>query len=279
MNKKVIIIGLVAAFAIGSISIATATPVIINGDFSVTDTNHALAGNQAQTVPAEMDDDDQNGGTYNGNQFVNGWMADGYNIWFPDETQATTVSAIGTWDSNGGTGAERLWGPGFETSDPIADTPPTGSSTFVGLDGDQADPGVQASIWQTVTNLTPGASYNISFYWAAGQLQSRNGATHSSLLVSFGDGPAQSTGMQDNPDSSFSGWWSASMNFTADSTSEVLKFLAAGTPDGLPPMSLLTGVSIRQNVPEPSELGLFGLGLFGLGLVTLGARRRALRRR
>jgi len=54
------------------------------------------------------------------------------------------------------------------------------------------------------------------------------------------------------------------------SATEVLSFLAIGTPGGVPPFSLLDGVSITE-VPEPTSLALLGAGL---GLVGLMTRRR-----
>lgn len=49
-----------------------------------------------------------------------------------------------------------------------------------------------------------------------------------------------------------------------------LSFLAVGTPAGVPPFSLLDGVSMVA-VPEPQTWGMLGLGL---GLVGFAARRR-----
>ena len=64
----------------------------------------------------------------------------------------------------------------------------------------------------------------------------------------------------------FTGWQTENLTFTAKSTTEVLSFLAIGTPGGEPPMSLLDGVSVSDNaVPEPSSLALLGTGLAGMG--------------
>jgi hypothetical protein len=64
--------------------------------------------------------------------------------------------------------------------------------------------------------------------------------------------------------------------FTADATSEVLSFLAIGTPisPSVPPFSLLDSVSMMA-VPEPSTWAMMALGFAGLGLAGYRARRAA----
>ena len=60
------------------------------------------------------------------------------------------------------------------------------------------------------------------------------------------------------------------MNFTYDGTSNVLSFLASGTPAGAPPMVLLDNVSLSA-VPEPGTVALLAGSLV---LVAIAVRRR-----
>ncbi|QXQ08678.1 PEPxxWA-CTERM sorting domain-containing protein [Sphingosinicellaceae bacterium] len=62
------------------------------------------------------------------------------------------------------------------------------------------------------------------------------------------------------------------MTFTASAVSQVLSFLAVGTPNGAPPISFLDGVSLTAAVPEPATWGLM---LVGFGAVGITARRRS----
>ena len=76
------------------------------------------------------------------------------------------------------------------------------------------------------------------------------------------------------PQGGFSPWEAQTLPFTASSTSEVLSFLAVGTPSGAPPMVFLDGVDMEPSVPEPSA----GLLLVGVGAVIAVGRvaRRAI---
>ena len=62
-----------------------------------------------------------------------------------------------------------------------------------------------------------------------------------------------------------------SFTFTATSGSEALSFLAIGTPTGVPPFSLLDGVTMVAAVPEPETWALM---LCGMGLIGAVQRRR-----
>ncbi len=259
---KVKSIAIAAALAVGSIGIAYASPInlLTNGDFSQT--------NNGTSVPTQFGNGSGNG--FTAQQFITGWTGnDGYEIWYPDATAAQNQNAIGEWTS---TGKEELYGN--ITSDMIP--APPGATAFVGLDGDQAA-GVQSSIGQTLTGLTIGASYTVSFVWGAAQLQSRTGDTTSYLKVSFGSDSWNTTAI-DNPSGSFTGWMTSSHTFVADSDTAFLNFLSVGTPSGLPPVAVLANASVTH-VPEPSELATFGGGLLGLGLLMLFGRRYEKRRR
>ena len=148
---------------------------------------------------------------------------------------------------------------------PFAATSPAGGN-FVEMDG---DPTYSSAITQTITGLTAGKSYNVTFYQAAGQQKGFNGATTERWQVSLGD----QTELSDKYSLASHGvgaWEAESLNFTATSASEVLSFLAIGTPNGEPPIAFLDGVSLSA-APEPATWALM---LGGFALVGAAQRRR-----
>lgn len=142
---------------------------------------------------------------------------------------------------------------------------PTGGK-FVALDGDS---GFSGALTQLLTGLNPGSRYNVSFSWGGTQLQNRTGDTTEQLRVGFGDA-SQLTEILANPSQGFQGWKSVNFVFTATGASQLLSFLSLGTPDGLPPIAVLDGVSVTA-VPEPATWALM---LAGFGFVGFAARRR-----
>jgi len=142
---------------------------------------------------------------------------------------------------------------------------------FIGMDGDFQ----VGAISQTINGLTVGKSYTLSFDWAAAQQQGFSGATTEQWNVSLG-GVTQSTAVLNDASHGFSGWQNQTFTYTATSTSEVLSFIAAGTPAGVPPFALLDGVSLVAT-PEPASLGMMVAGFMGIGVFGLFSRLRSSR--
>jgi len=153
---------------------------------------------------------------------------------------------------------------------PFPTTSPAGGN-FVEADG---DPSYSGAIYQTISGLTAGAQYVVSFYQAAGQQLDFTGPTTEQWSVSLG-GSAQLSSLFSLPQGGVGPWNKQSLTFTADGASDVLSFLAVGTPGGAPPISFLDGVTVDAAVPEPSAWTLMILGAVGLGAV-MRRRRVAL---
>jgi hypothetical protein len=149
------------------------------------------------------------------------------------------------------------------------DTLSSNGGNFVGLDGDSD---YRGEISQLITGLTVGQSYHLSFEWAAAQLRNRTGDITEQLHVTFG-GQSFDTEILGVPSGGFSGWKAAGFNFTATSGSQVLKFLSIGTPNSLPPIASIDGVSLTA-VPEPAVWAMMLIGFGGMGAML--RRRRAL---
>ena len=106
--------------------------------------------------------------------------------------------------------------------------------------------------------------YDLSFYWAGIELFNRTGYQSIQVTGSLGgdafDTPAYLNTAPAGEPGSFSGWTLANFTFTANASSELLSFLAVGTPAGnLPPFALLDGVSLTA-VPEASTWAMMLVG-------------------
>lgn len=128
--------------------------------------------------------------------------------------------------------------------------PVTGyAGNIIGADGAyQTGP-----ISQTISGLTSGHQYDVSFYYAGAQQQGFTGDTTEAWDVSLGGSGYKETTVLNNVSHGFTGWHQATIAFTADSSSDVLSFLALGTPTGVPPFTMLADVSM-QEVPEASTV-------------------------
>jgi hypothetical protein len=153
---------------------------------------------------------------------------------------------------------------------PYAKTSPVGGN-FVEADG---DPNYSSAFYQTINGLTVGQSYYVDFWQAAGQQVGFTGATTERWSVSLG-GDSQLSSLFSLPQGGVGPWQWQRMTFTATSASEVLSFLAVGTPGGAPPISFLDGVSVSA-VPESATWAMMILGLGALGGLARSRRRAAI---
>ena len=230
---------------------AKATNLIVNGSFE------QLTGGIGQIG-------------YNGSSLLTGWTNGrdgsgnlGYNFVY-------SAGSADTTGANGVSGNVKLWGPNDGSANGLPATSPDGGN-FIAADGAyQTGP-----ISQTVNGLSIGQSYTVSFYFAGAQQSGFTGATTEQWLVSLGSQQLATAVLQDTSHG-FTGWQFTSLTFTATATSEVLAFLAVGTPSGVPPFTLLDGVSMNavSAVPEPASAALLVTGL----LICVVIRRRHLRR-
>ncbi len=174
-------------------------------------------------------------------------------------------------------------GPTYTMCGPGYSSPTQGSNVTFGLFpgyspaggnflGADSSVSYEQSISQTVNNLVVGQKYAITFYQAGAQQQGYVGATTDVWQVTFGSS-TQTSGVMNVPEQGDFPWEQTTMIFTATTQSQLLTFLAIGTPNTAnPPFALLDGVII--NAPEPASLSLFGLGIAGVAVL----RRRRARR-
>jgi hypothetical protein len=230
-----------------------------------------------------------------------GFETNGGNGQIGDDTTATgwfvapfngTNSYVFLWNAQGGTtsgtsadnagavgeyGTVKIWGPGNGSANGLTLSPNGGA--FVGADGAFQD----GALMQTLTGLTAGQTYAVTFNWAAAQQENCNGApctgpTSSGWQVDLGSDPSQSTGNVTIFSHGFSGWKTTTFDFLAQGSSETLSFLATGTGGAaLPPFALLDGVNVEATtVPEPSTWAMMLLGIAGLGYAGFRTRKKAI---
>ena len=240
MNNRKIAFGASMALALSMLSVpahATLVNLVQNGDFEVATGNGMIDYN---TSVDGWSNTKVSGG--NGTQY-------GYNFLYAPGTADST-------GADGWAGNVKFW--------PTVTNSPTGGN-FIAGDGAFYSGGIS----QTISGLTPGQKYTLSFDYAAAQQSGFDGPNWSSWTATFG-GESFQTATLNNPSHGFTGWENASFTFTADSNSQLLTFLASGGPNGVPPFALLDGVTLAP-VPEPEEWAMM---LVGAGLVSFQVKRK-----
>ena len=157
------------------------------------------------------------------------------------------------------------------------------------LDG---DPQYHSTFSQSISGLTIGDTYTLTFEFAGAQQSGFSGSANLTnyLHVTFGS-TSENTETLTRANSSngsngvFTGWNSVSMDFVATQTVETLSFLSNGTPNGLPPIALLGNISLTDTtpapspepspVPEPSSIIMTAIGCAGCAAVRYRRRLNA----
>jgi hypothetical protein len=233
------------ALTFGASGSALADPVITNGGFETASGYGQLTG-----------------GTYSGVN-VTGWTSTnngntpGYNFLY-NQSNAASGGVI----SEGG--------PDIALQPNTVASPAGGN--FLALDPNFD---TSAVFQQNISGLITGTVYYISFYYALDEQAGFPLTTPltAGFAVTFGSQTDNTSNLSINSGGNptgFSGWYSATLAFTATSSSEMLSFLATEVTSGGPPFMLLDGVRF---VPEPSTAVLTAIG--AVGFIGVGLRRRA----
>jgi PEP-CTERM motif len=231
MNRIALVAAVTATLAAATAANAT-TQLVTNGDFTNLTSGLGELGFNTNAV---------------------GWSSTGYNfvMTVADQGSVGSYGKVTLWDAANG---------GSSSWNGLANGP----GNFVALNGDFHT----GPLTQTITGLTAGDTYHLSFSYAFAQQNHYSGATMQSLTETLGSQAFTSPSV-DVPSHGFSGWQTFNTTIVASASSETLSFLAAGTPQ-VPPFALVSNVSLT-GVPEPAAWTLL---IVGVGLVGGASRRR-----
>jgi hypothetical protein len=208
---------------------------------------------------------------------VTGWTSAGYNFIFTPNEATSTAANGGAYSpqynnyltlfgaANGGA-AGNTW----NGNSPIYNAVTNPNVNFFGADGDYQT----GAITQSISGLTAGQFYLLTFNWAGAQQHGFNGITTEGWTVCLG-ATCGSTPTLTNASNGFTGWQTGGIAFKASAATETLSFLAVGTPLGEPPFSLLDNVSLELDLPEPADLSVLAVGIAAVMAARRHMRRRA----
>jgi hypothetical protein len=237
-----------AAMAASSISSASATQYVTNGGFEMSSLSQStLLGNPDTSIT--------------------GWSNNGTFVLYCTSAPGTTCD-----NTSVVTGGFALAGPANGNANGLTSSPQGGS--YMAFD---SDPAFQGPFSQTISGLTVGDKYTLSFYMGGAQEINRSTPTTTSITATLGS-ESFSTPVIDTPAQGFSPWELYSTTFTYTGGGDVLSFLATGGPGGEPPYALLDGVSLTGGVggvPEPSTWAMIIAGFAGMGLLARARRKTA----
>jgi PEP-CTERM motif len=151
--------------------------------------------------------------------------------------------------------------------------PSPDGGNYVGID---SDANFATPMTQSVSGLTIGRKYVLSFWQASAQFTNQTGATTEQWQVTFGTGAAnvQKSVLMNTPSQGSVTWNFQKLFFTATGTTQTISFLALGGPSGLPPFALIDGVDLEA-VPEPAALALMAFGLASFPVIRKLRKKRA----
>src|SRR5882757_7895201 len=178
-------------------------------------------------------------GTHYPQQQVIGWSTSGYNVVFTSAHVADTTGAPDQFTAINGGINYILYGPDNGYNNGLTASPDGGN--FIAFDGENVNGENQngsGALSQMINGLIPGQSTTVSFYFAGAQAYNEPYDTTEQLAVSLGGATAY-TPVLSNPHAGFTGWYQENLTFTPTSSSELLSFVAIGTPSGSPPTVLL----------------------------------------
>jgi hypothetical protein len=232
---------------------ARAVDIVLNGSFEILSNGSAKQFNTGSTGAGYTSATDWSSTYLSGNQSI--------------AQQAYVTFATATDYSQTGSGAVNTFGSNLKFWGTIAASPDGGN-----ILASQADWGIiKSSISQTISGLTAGETYDLSFDYAAAQQNGVDGAFNGQWQITFGS-ETYNTVSLNVPNHGFSGWQSDTTQFTASSTTQELSFIAYSSSSGLQPFMLLDAVKLQtQQVPEPST---YALGAIASGVMAVLARRR-----